>query len=136
MQPDKTLAPRGDLLKLVPFSLSQPFKNYVTQSHPVVGSVASRGSPAPGCQCLDRRLDRRPPPPRLVNPASAPGGKIGSQHESSGPIAFAPLKFTPSKFAPTSWAGAPSKACARGPWPPLPPPPSVRHCVGSQHNGS
>ena len=26
------------------------------------------------------------------------------------------------KFAPTSWAGAPSKACARGPWPPLPPP--------------
>ena len=32
------------------------------------------------------------------------------------------------KFAPTSWAGAPSKACARGPCPPLPPP-SARHCV-------
>ena len=78
--------------------------------------------------------------PRLVNPASAPGGKnrqakkqkktkkslqkktkktpreIGAL-ESSGPIAFAPFKF-----APTSWAGAPSKACARGPWPPCPPP--------------
>ena len=92
----------------------------------------------PGEQCLDRR----PPPPRLVNPAFTTGEKIDKQKkkerkkvfstkttpreigalESSGPIAFAPLKF-----APTSWAGAPSKACARGPWPPLPPP-SVRHC--------
>ena len=27
------------------------------------------------------------------------------------------------KFAPISWAGAPSKACAHGPCPPLPPPP-------------
>ena len=27
------------------------------------------------------------------------------------------------KFAPISWAGAPSKACARGPCPPCPPPP-------------
>ena len=75
-----------------------------------------------------------PPPPRLVNPASAPGEKIDKQRkrhpgtkktpreigalESSGPVAFAPLKF-----APTSWAGAPSKACARGPCPPCPPPP-------------
>ena len=30
---------------------------------------------APGGQCLHRR----PPPPRLVNPASAPGGKIDKQ---------------------------------------------------------
>ena len=90
-------------------------------------------------------LGSAPPPPRLVNPASAPGEKIDKQKknrqakqkkkkkkvfstkktpreigalESSGPIAFAPLKF-----APTSWAGASSKACARGPWPPCPPPP-------------
>ena len=101
-------------------------------------------------------------PPRLVNPASAPGeknrqAKKGLQHEkverpreigaleSSGPIAYATFATRLIqhcnevtlliclglifflKFAPTSWAGAPSKACARGPWPPLPPP--VRHCA-------
>ena len=114
-------------------------------------AVASRGSPAPGGQCLDRR-----PPPRLVNPASASGKKIDKQKkkkkkkvfstkktpreigalESSGPIAFAPLKF-----APTSWAGAPSKACARGSWhPPAPPPlgtplgPSIYKSATRKHN--
>ena len=91
-----------------------------------------------------------PPPLRLVNPASAPGGKRCSARkrkegcgalESTGPIAYATFAARLIrhcnevtliiclglifflKFAPISWAGAPSKACARGPCPPSAPPP-------------
>ena len=45
--------------------------------------------------------------------------------DGAGPIAYATFA-TRLQFAPTSWAGAPSKACARGPLsPPLPPPPHL-----------
>ena len=82
------------------------------------------------------------PPPELAPP---PGGEIDKQKEKKGLqkekkdplirgsneatflICLGIIFFL--KLAPTSWAGAPSKACARGPCPPpLPPPPQARHC--------
>ena len=62
-----------------------------------------------------------PPPLRLVNPASA----TALCNEVTLLICLGLIFFL--QLGPTSWAGAPSKACARGPWPSLPPP-SARHC--------
>ena len=66
-----------------------------------------------------------PPPPRLVNPASA----TALCNEVTLLICLGLIFLL--QLGPTSWAGAPSKACARGPCPPCPPPappPSARHC--------
>ena len=109
-------------------------------------AVAYRGSPAPGGQCLHRPhpelapplphmptrlapsgLGARgapPPPPfgKLVNPASA----TVLCNEVTLLICLGLVFFL--QLGPTSWAGAPSKACARGSCPPCPPP---RHATTS-----
>ena len=122
-------------------------------SRPMIGgfrtpctSVAYRGSPAPGGQCLHRRPPppprelappppcriglhgwrlrgsgcAPPPPPRLVNPASA----TALCNEVTLLICLGLIFFL--QLGPTSWAGAPPRLAGA-----MPPPPP-RHATASR----
>ena len=124
-------------LLITPWFRFRPRPNH-RQWAALARAVASRGSPAPGGQCLHRR----PPPPWHPPPFGktkpfGPGPKIGKQQKmkrsstrkrkerppnaysrNAGPLIARPLKISPY----TTWAGAPSEACPGGHGPPAPPP--------------
>ena len=100
-------------------------------------------APPPPPLALAPPLPHRPTrlaPLGLGVPPPPPFGKQKKARGSAGPIAYATFAARLIrhcndvtliiclglifflKFAPISWAGAASKACARGPWPPRAPP--------------